>query len=388
MKKMVCLLTVLYLYEAKAQEPITSIPFSCFGDHVLIKVSIDDSQPLDFVFDTGSGLTMVDEDVVENLNLEKKKIIMKDVDHDVYLTKHNTLAINGFLMEKDIKVYSTDLNHLEISLGKDIDGILGYDLLHHHSVILNYDNMTMNIYDHGNVPKTGDAIPFDLYITIPVIQGVVVLNNGESYEGEFFIMTGAGTTMDFSAPFARKNDVINKTGKHFSYYVKSISNEETIHYEGHIESIYFGQQKIDDLPIGISDAKSGIQADPKTIGIIGNQILSKYNITIDVPDKMIYLTKNTKWEEPFQVNSAGIDVQLSKDKKKILVHQVFENSPAEEAGIALNDELVEVNGTSINDMTMVDVKNIFKKEGETLQLTVNRDGVQKKVSITLRSLID
>ncbi len=388
MKKIASIVLVLAATYASAQAPITSIPFELFGDHIIIKVSVDDSEPLDFIFDTGAGLTVLDEDIADQLDLVKREVEMNSTANVWHLIKHNSIAINHFIMEKNIKVYSTDLNHLEISLGRDIDGILGYDLLFHHSVHINYDLKTMNIYDHGNVPKKGDEIPFEMNISIPTIKGTVVLNNGEPHDGTFFVISGAGTTLDFNSPYAEKWDVINKTGKHYSYYVKGISKDETLHYEGHVLSFSFGNQTIEDLPIGISAATSGIQADKKVSGIIGSQLLSMYNITIDVPDKKMWLTKNNNWGKKFNVNCSGIDVQLSEDKQKVLIHQVFEDSPASEAGIKLNDELLSINGKSMAEVNLAEVKQILKQEGETVDLVVGQNGSEKSVSLKLRSLID
>ncbi|MEQ9007451.1 MAG: PDZ domain-containing protein, partial [Ekhidna sp.] len=321
------------------------------------------------------------------LNLSGKKIEMNQASSSWHLIKHNTIAINHFLMEKNTKVYSTDLDHLEISLGMDLDGIIGYDLLRHHSVYVNFDTKVMNIYDHSNSPKRGDAIPFTLHVSIPVIEGSVVLNNDEPHDGTFFVMTGAGTTLDFNSPYAEEWDVINKTGKHYSYLVKGLSEEETLHYEGHVKSFSFGNQTIEDLPIGISAAKSGIQADKKVAGIIGSQILRMYNFTLDYGTKMLYLEKDHTYDANFKVNCSGIDVQLSKDKKRVLIHQVFEDSPAAEAGINENDELIKINGKTMMEVNLADVKKMLKQEGETVELVVDQGGTQKTVSIELRSLI-
>lgn len=388
MKKITTLLAVLAAFTVTAQSPITSIPFELFGDHIVIKVSVDDSEPLDFIFDTGSGYTVLDADVAEELGLAGKKIEMNEASTSWQLIKHNTLAINHFLMEKNIKVYSTDFDHLEVSLGMDIDGIVGYDLLRHHSIYLNFDSKTINIYDLGSGPKNGDAIPFTLEMSIPVIEGTVVLNNEEPHEGSFYFITGAGTTLDFNSPYAQQFDVVNKTGKHYNYYVKGLAKNETLHYEGHVLSFKFGNQLIEDLPIGISTATEGIQANKNVSGIIGSQIIRMYNFTIDYGTKMLYLEKDNTYDANFKVNCSGIDVQLAEDKKSVLIHQVFENSPASEAGIKLNAELLSINGQSMSEINLADVKKLLKQEGETVEIVVKQDGSEKTASLTLRSLID
>ncbi len=389
MKKAALLLSaLLFSLSLYSQAPITSIPFQLFGDHIIIQVSIDDSEPLDFIFDTGSGFTVLDEDVASQLGLAGKKIEMNEASYTWQLIKHNTIAINDFLMEKNIKVYSTDFDHLEISLGMDLDGIVGYDLLRHHSVNVNFDDMKIHIYDLGMAPKSGDAIPFEFDTSIPVIKGNVVLNNEEPHDGTFYFITGAGATLDFNTPYAAQYDVINKTGKHYSYLVKGLSKIETPHYEGHVISFSFGKQTIEDLPIGISTAKEGIQASKNVSGIIGSQIIRMYNFTIDYGAKMIYLVKDHTFEPVFNVNCSGLDVQLAEDKKTVLIHEVFEEGPAAEAGIKINDELVRINGKAMSEVNLQEVKKLLKMEGEKVDLVVSQNGDEKNFTLQLRSLID
>ena len=333
MKKLSFLLLSLFAINALAQTPLVTIPFERYGDHLFIKVSVDDSEPLDFIFDSGDGITVIDEEIADQLELVKHKVILNEGTVYGALIKHNKIEVGGFLIEKNIKVYSTDLDHLEISLGRDFDGILGYDILKHHSIRIDYDNHNFEIYKLGDHPKRGEAIPFKLVNSIPTIDGTVVLNNGEPHDGTFFVMTGAGTTLDFNSPYAEKYDVIHKTGDHYSYLVKSISNNETLHYEGWVKSFSFGNQKLENLPIGISQATKGAQAHKTVSGIIGNEILMRYNIIIDLPSKTMYLEENSDHAEYFSINCSGIDVQLSPDKKGVLIHQVYENSPASAAGI-------------------------------------------------------
>ncbi|MFY0601860.1 MAG: aspartyl protease family protein [Cyclobacteriaceae bacterium] len=388
MKTLISVLSLFLVLGLHAQKPITSVPFELFGDHIIIPVSVDNSRPLDFIFDTGSGYTVLDSDITEELNLSGKEIKMNSTRNSMELLKHNEIEINGFPMEKNVKVYATNLEHLEISLGRDIDGIVGYDLMHHHTIRINYAEKTMDIYDHGRGPKKGDEIIFDLNISIPTINGSVVLNNNESHDGTFFIMTGAGTSLDFNSPYAKEYDVLHKTGKHYSYLVKGIGDEETLHYEGHVVSFSFGKQKLENIPIGISDAKKGIQADPDVAGIIGNKILSMYNITIDVPKRRLYLEKNENFGKTMAVNCSGIDLQFSHGDSHLLIHRVFEDSPASEAGIMVDDQLIAINDTPVSSLALPDIKKMLREIGETVSLKIKQGDEIKTVDLTLRSLID
>ena len=135
--------------------------------------------------------------------------------------------------------------------------------------------MSFNVYDASGFPKNGTTLNIKLVSGIPTITAKATLNDGQTTTGTFYINTGAGTTMDFNTPFAKQNDVISKTGEHYSYPVKGLGDEETMHYEGRVKSFMIGDLVIENMPIGISQAQTGLQADKRTAGIIGNRLLKQ-----------------------------------------------------------------------------------------------------------------
>lgn len=390
MKRILTIVFFTLAITLQAQSPVATSPFEQFGDHIFIKLSVDGSEPLDFIFDTGDGLTVIDLDVAKKLNLP--------LDHKLTATsaqgsitgayiKHNKIELGGMLLESNIKVYATSLKHLEISIGRNIDGIIGYDMLVHHVTRLNYDEMKVEMYDSGSYPKSGEKIPFKLYNAIPTITAFVTLNNDEELSGTFFLNTGAGTSVDFNSPYAKTNDIISKTGEHYSYLVKGLEETETRHYEGRVKSFRFGTSTYQNLPIGISEVASGIQGDKKAAGIIGNRILSKYNILFDYKSGFMYLAENSRMSLPVAVNCSGLDLQMNEDLTKVLVHKVFEGSAAEAAGIRLNDEVISLDGKPVSSMSLVALEEALKKEGATVSLEISSAGETRKVSLTLKPLL-
>ena len=391
MKSLFALIFIcLTLVTSQAQSPIQTGDFELFGDHIFVKLSVDDSDPLDFILDTGDGLTVIDLDIAQELKLpmdHKQTTTSAQGSITGALIKHNKIELGDFVLEKNIKVYATDLDHLEISIGRNIDGIIGYDMLHHHVVRIDYDQMKLEVYDSGSYPKRGEELSFKFHTAIPVVTASVILNNDQNLEGNFFLNTGAGTTLDFNTPFANANGIIDKTGEHYSYLVKGLGKEETRHYEGRVKTLKLGNISYDNVPIGISQVQSGIQGDKKISGIIGNKILSRYNILFDYKTHKIYLEANGRDQGDFLVNCSGLDVQLSTDMSKVLVHQVIAGSQAEAAGIKLNDEILSINGSDVSELTLIDVENMLKKPGETVSIKLNSAGTMKEVSLALKSLL-
>lgn len=72
-----------------------------------------------------------------------------------------------------------------------------------------------------------------------------------------------------------------------------------------------------------------------------------------------------------------------KDKKGVLVSQVFKGDPAEEAGIKPNDIIVSVDGESVNTGRELSAKIANLKVGKSTKIVVIRDGKEKTFTAKL-----
>jgi predicted aspartyl protease len=390
MKKLLFVAIFSFTYMLNAQDPKVSVPFELYGDHIFVKVSVDGSAPQDFIFDTGDGLTVLDIDVAKKLGLNldhKQQTSSAQGTISGALIKHNKIDLGGLEMEKNVKIYATSLKHLEISIGRNVDGIIGYDLFRNHTVGVNYDEMTFSVYDAANYPKNGTAIPIKMLSGIPTVEATATLNDGNKVSGTFYVNTGAGTTMDFNTPFANENDIISKTGQHYSYLVKGLGKEESLHYEGRVSEFSFGGITVSQMPIGISQVMSGLQGDKRTAGIIGNRLLKQYNLILDMTSATLYLEPNKLMKESIPVNCSGVDVQMNEDQSAIMIHKVFEGSQAEAAGIKVNDILESIDGASAAEMGLMKVEKLLKTPGSTVKLGLKRGSEMVEVSLDLKELI-
>lgn len=82
----------------------------------------------------------------------------------------------------------------------------------------------------------------------------------------------------------------------------------------------------------------------------------------------------------------GIGVEITKVDEGILVANVFEKSPAEQAGILIGDLIIKVNGASTLDKTVKEVSNIIKNSDDEIKITVQRSGIEKEISVKSRKV--
>lgn len=69
----------------------------------------------------------------------------------------------------------------------------------------------------------------------------------------------------------------------------------------------------------------------------------------------------------------GVKISVNSEEKKMIISEVFDNTPAKSAGLAVGDIIVKVNDNVVADMESGEVTKLIKSSDE-VKLVVNRDG--------------
>ena len=84
----------------------------------------------------------------------------------------------------------------------------------------------------------------------------------------------------------------------------------------------------------------------------------------------------------------GVEVQMNENGELYFVN-IFKDSPAAKAGLAINDKLIKVDDTVIEGMSFQDILGLIKcgKEGDIVKLVILREGVEMLFTITKASIV-
>jgi len=94
---------------------------------------------------------------------------------------------------------------------------------------------------------------------------------------------------------------------------------------------------------------------------------------------------NDKLEGTYE--GVGITISLN-EEGKIYVVEVFENSPAKNAGLMVNDILVSINGESLDSKSTEEASNIIKSsKNKKVNLVINREGQDINLDMEIKTLI-
>ena len=104
-------------------------------------------------------------------------------------------------------------------------------------------------------------------------------------------------------------------------------------------------------------------------------------------DYSVYMNQETteNFNEQVQGKYTGIGVEIMLlEDGGVKITSVFDNSPASKAGLKKDDIFVSVNGTDVSNSNALEVSKLIKEsEKEKIEVVVNRNGKEKKFTLSL-----
>lgn len=368
---------------------VSTIPFKLLDNsHVILKVKVNDQdEELDFVFDTGASVGVIDKSTAKRLGIQANRKTRVPGAGGV---QTYDLAMNQKVQIGDVKLglpylVSVDLNRFHEVSDEVYQGIIGYSLLSQFVTKMDYEKEELVLYNSINeIDLEGyQKIPIQMHSgAIPVVDVTFKLN-GDNYSGKVLFDSGAGLSLSVNTPFVNKHELTTKADKKVirkSENLGSTSVSEKIA----IESITLGKFTFDDLTILLSDDKSGVSSYKDYLGILGAKVIQRFNIILDYQKQNLYLKPNAKFSEKFEFPMSTI--RMKKKNGNILIDDIEEGSDEYKAGLRKGDIILSMNDQSSKLIQFY--KDLLKKEGETIKIKVETKSKEiKTVSFTIKNLL-
>ena len=342
------------------------------GGIIVIKATVDNyKDSLNFIFDTGSGGISFDSATVEKLQLKREKsnktirgiASMRKVD----FTYNHTLNLPGLSIDS-LDFHINDYDILTSVYGFKVDGIIGYSFLKKFIVRINYDVQKMEVYTAGNFKyPRGGFVMYPNFIPLPV-EGASVLDE-RLIESRFILDTGAGLNLLLSEDIVNDSLFIGKKRKRYPTQAEGLGGKKRMNTTV-VKQLKLGPFKFRNVPVFIFDDEYNLTSYPLLGGIIGNDLLRRFNIILNYPEQRFHLTPNTHFSDPFDYAYTGLGIYQIDNEIKVI--DVIANSPAEKAGFLPEDIII---GVATNfSKNIQSFKNTLQSAGTTLKVVIIRDG--------------
>jgi predicted aspartyl protease len=368
-----------------------NIPFELIANIVVVKVRVNNSKSMKFMFDTGASGSLLSTRRAAALNLKSAG------DAKVTATGGNaegSFATGVSLSVPGVKVLNQKLFLLPLDFpfceGKDIEGILGYDFMKEFVVEINYATMTISLFDPASYRDKAHGEVFPLIIKgTPRIRARIALPGKPDLETLLEVDTGSDGVLTLNSPFVKRHNLLSELTAQVANSDRGMGGESE-RFDARLGHLQLGRFKFEQPIVGFSTAAEGegSMAVADNDGPLGNEIMRRFKVTIDDSRQRMLLEPSSHLSDPFESDMSGIVIDAEGTNCRVFkIEGVAENSPAAKAGILPGDEIVAIDGKLANQFTSAGIEKLLMQDGATRSLTLRRDGKERRVTIKLRRLI-
>lgn len=354
-----------------------------------INSSINDSIKGRFIFDTGANSSYLDSTFIS-----KHTSIIKSALDTARMRGAGATAYKQVLLIKDtikIKVGSyshsftnspilklTDIN------GENIAGIIGNEFIKKQVLVIDNDRSTLKIDSIVNPAEYEYMIPFD-YVDRRIYFNVAIeIREKELITARLLMDLGCSDAIILNSPYFKSltnrgilpEKVIDHTILHGGALGGNSNGGDFRSF-----SIKIGGYRINNPIISFSKDTLGAFSKTNYDGLLGNEVLDRFNYSIDYKDQMLYLTKNSKSRHKF--NSTLTGFYALKMEEKATVMSIYYQSEAYKNGLELGDTIIAINNKQLANMTDKEFYKELKRKGKTIKLTILRNN--KHIDVTFKS---
>ncbi|MBN8858242.1 MAG: aspartyl protease family protein [Sphingobacteriales bacterium] len=374
------------MFSAEPARLITTFRFQQFSGGVMVlKARVNEyKDTLNFILDTGSGGISLDSTTVVELNIptEPSTRTIRGIAgvRQVNFLYNATLRLPGLTVDS-LNFHVNDYEILSSVYGVKIDGIIGFSFLSRYIVHLDYDSLVVSVYSKGDFKyKKGGYTLKPLLTSIPIISSN--FRDDDRFSARFYFDSGAGLCFLLSEDYASDSMVISPKKKLYLTQAEGLGGKTQMQLTT-VKEVRIGPYRFRKVPTYIFDDTYNITAYPYLAGLIGNDLLRRFNVTFNYPKKEIHLIPNSHYYSPFDYAYTGLGIYDTNGK--VIVEDVIKDSPAEKAGFKTGDILVGVDNNFSGNIQAY--KNILQSTNRKMKVIVNRDNTLIMLTLKPASIL-
>lgn len=390
---MFVLLCLLHCLAGKAQEEfiepsqrLTRVPMEVLTGGVMILQARFSDKPdtLNFILDTGSGGISLDSTTTEYFGLtptpSERTIRGIAGIKQVAFLYNRELHLPGLTVDS-LNFHVNDYSLLTSVYGLRVDGIIGYSVLSRYIVKINFDSSYVEFWSQGAIryPRGG-------YLMKPFISTLPVTTARVRDEGmantRFLFDMGAGLNMLLGNDFVKDSALLHHRRKLWVKQAEGLGGTIDMHMTV-IKEVKLGPYRFRNVPIYLFEDEFNITSYPYMGGLIGNDLLRRFNIILNYARRDFYLLPNKHFNDDFDYSYTGIELYYANGR--VVLGDVANGSPAEQAGLKEGDVVIAVNRNFTQSLQAF--KAELQGNRERIKMIVLRNGVLLDYEFKVQSIL-
>lgn len=372
--------------------------FKSSSNLIIIPVAINNSDTLNFILDTGVRYPIITElPFVNKLNLNfLQPINVKGLGEGEQLTAYrsgnNTINLEG-LVAYDQEIHMVINENFQIShiLGIPVHGLIGFNLFKDYVVKIDYSDHKITLikpeYFTYKEKEKDIVLPLTFEQNKPFVTTSIVTDKNQDVPVKLLVDTGASDALWLST---NSDNRISLPENHIETFLGRGLSGDLYGKKGRIGALWVGPLVLYEPIVAFpeNDLVDQLITRNDRNGTLGAEILRRFYVTMDYPNKRLILRPNSDLKDHFNYNMSGLEVTNPMPGLPIfLVSNIQKNSPAYYAGIQENDQIIALNSTSHKALTLNDINLLFQsQEDKKIKMTILRNGEQVKTEFFLKKM--
>jgi S1-C subfamily serine protease len=137
------------------------------------------------------------------------------------------------------------------------------------------------------------------------------------------------------------------------------------------------------VPTFVFEDKFNVTSYPFLGGLIGNDILRRFTVTLNYGKKEIHIIPNSHYYDGFDYSYTGLGIYYVTER--IIVEDVVDGSPGAIAGFKPGDVIIGINNNYSNNIQTY--KNLLQTTGARLRVLVLRGGEPFELFLKPKSIL-
>jgi hypothetical protein len=376
----------IYTVQAQKAQLLETIKFrEFFGGVIVLTAQLNNgNDSLNFILDTGSSGVSIDSTTASILQIKQQPTdtILKGIGgvNKINYAFNQSLTL-GKLKIDSLNFFINDYSLLTSAYGERIDGIIGYSVLNKFIFEINFDSETIKLYKPGSFKYSsqGKLINTNFY-KIPFYS--IEVRDKIKTKNYFYLDSGAGLNMLFSESYVNDNKLLHNWRKPIVTQVQGLGGKRQLKLTI-VKRVKFAGYTFVNVPANIFNDIDSVLPYPGICGVLGNDIMRRFNMVINYPAKQMHFVPNTHFEDAF--NYAYTGMFLYQHGADIIIDDVLTNSPAEKAGILSGDKVISVDNNFSGNINQYE--KILQQVRTPVRLLIMRNDKAKIVEIIPKSIL-
>ncbi len=374
-----------------------AFPFESINNLIVIPVTLNGVLPLLFILDTGvRSAILMDKTMTDFLKIKySRSIELVGAAGGQGITALVANDMSFHLPGADGKnqsmlVLEEDYLQLSNSLGKNVHGIIGYDVFSRFIVEIDYQRRVLTLHEPTsfNVRKSFEAIPITIEDSKPYLNAEIMQFNGSIITTKLMMDTGASHSLLLHQ--SDRNDILLPEINLDANLGRGLGGDINGHI-GRIKTLEFDKFMFEGVIASYPDEETYIDIIARTArqGTLGGGIFTRFHVIFDYFNHKVYLRKNSGYKGKFDYNMSGMEfITLGAKLDIIIVTEVRKNSPAAKADIRKGDIIEKFNSNQGDQLSLAYINNLVRsKPGKRIRMKIRRDNQYIKKKFRLKRLL-